>query len=138
VRYILTLTLFVVLYTASSFAQNGMPACDGDFAVVRVSQISAGGTVAGFMDAVKDHLAWYRANGIQDNIIVASRIVLMDKDKGPSKYSETEVMTYHIRPPAEDRIPKRGDDAWKAYVKKYRDNSEIKSEYVTCMPKFSR
>ena len=49
------------------------------------------------------------------------------------KYSDTEVVTYHIRPPG--AATPRGDAAWGAYVKMYRDTSDIKSTYMTCMPK---
>ena len=54
------------------------------------------------------------------------------------KYSDTDVLSYHIRPPAPETVKNRGDAAWKAYVKLYTDTSEIKSEYMTCMPKVSK
>ena len=49
------------------------------------------------------------------------------------KYSDTKMLTYHINPPDPKRIPHRGD-AWNAYVKLYRETSDLKSEYLTCMP----
>jgi hypothetical protein len=112
-----------------------MPACDGDVAVVRVSQIKPGGSIEGFMAAVAAHKAWYRANGVTDNVIVASRVMERDKTTGEMKYSDTQVLTYHIRPPANERTPHRGDAAWNAYVKQYADNSVVQNEYVTCLPK---
>ena len=45
-------------------------------------------------------------------------------------------MTYHINPP--QSTPPAGDDAWNAYVKQYRDNSDVKTTYITCMPKLLR
>jgi hypothetical protein len=46
----------------------------------------------------------------------------------------SQVLTYHIRPPGPGRV-QTGDASWNAFVQQYRDNSEIKAEYVTCMPK---
>lgn len=87
----------------------------------------------GFMKAAAAHLAWYRANKITTNQIVTARVIETDRAAGTSKYSDTEVLQYHIRPP---QRPANADDAaWKAYVKQYQDNSEIVSEYMTCMPK---
>ena len=51
-------------------------------------------------------------------------------------YSDTEVITYHVRPPGGAQQIKR-DSAWDAYVKQYRDTSDIKSEYLSCMPKLA-
>jgi hypothetical protein len=48
---------------------------------------------------------------------------------------EKTVLTYHFNPPGMGNPPGRGDAAWNGYVQLYRDNSEIRSEYVTCMPK---
>jgi hypothetical protein len=134
-RVVLTLVAFLALQATSAFAQKPLPACKGDYAIVRVSQIKSGGSMDGFMAAVAAHQAWYRANGVTDNVIVASRVIVKDKSTGAQKYSDTEVITYHIRPPAGDRTPHRGDAAWNAYVKQYQDNSDIKAEYITCMPK---
>jgi hypothetical protein len=89
----------------------------------------------GFMAAVAAHKAWYRANGVTDDVIVASRVMEEDKTTHAMKYSDKEVITYHIHSPASEKIPHRGDAAWKAYVKMYADISQIKTEYVTCMPK---
>jgi len=92
----------------------------------------------GFIAAVAAHKAWYRANGISDNEIVASRVILRDPKTGTQTYSEKEILTYHVNPPAAERTSHRGDAAWNAYVKMYRDNSDIKVEYLTCMPKMSQ
>ena len=131
------LTALLAIQATSAFAQqkpNALPACNGDVAIVRVSEIKPGG-MKGFMDAVAAHKAWYRANGVTDNVIVASRVIVKDEATGAMKYSDTEVITYHIRPPASDRTPHRGDAAWNAYVKQYKDTSDIKNEYLTCLPK---
>lgn len=134
------LTVFLAIQVTSAFAQTKQPAmlaCNGDLAVVRLSKIKAGGTMVGFLDAVAAHKAWYRANGFTDNVIVASRLIVTDKKTGKQKYSNTEVITYHIRPPAIERITRLGDEAWIAYVRQYRENSDIEKEYITCMPKLA-
>jgi hypothetical protein len=84
------------------------------------------------MAAVAAHKAWYRQHGFKDNVIVASRVILRDQASGEMKYSESEVVSYHVRPP---RGPVDRDAAWNDYVKQYRDSSDITSEYMTCMPK---
>ena len=81
------------------------------------------------MTAVAAHKAWYRDHGFKDNVIVASRVILTDQKTGEMKYSDTEVVTYHVRPPHEEATAKR-DAAWDAYVKQYRDTSDLKSTYV--------
>jgi hypothetical protein len=134
-RLTLFLVSFLALQTVPTFAQNALPKCEGNIAIVRVSEIKPGGTMKGFDEAVAAHLAWYRANGIKDNEIVTSPVIVKDEKTGEMKYSDKEVLSYHINPPDAKRTPKRNDDAWKAYVKMYRDNSDIKFEYLTCMPK---
>ena len=71
------------------------------------------------MAAVAAHKAWYRNHGFKDNVIVASRVILTDQKTGTMKYSDTEVVTYHVNPPG-SATPK-GDAAWDAYVKMYRE-----------------
>lgn len=129
-------TLFLVALATipSLFAQNAMPRCDGDIAIVRVSTIKPG-QVENFMSAVAAHKAWYRSHGFEDNVIVASRVMLRDEKTGAMKYSDTEVFTYHVRPPGPAQTQPKHDAAWDAYVKQYRDTSDIKNEYITCMPK---
>jgi hypothetical protein len=133
-RFTIVLAAALALQATSLFAQ-APPKCDGTYAVVRISEIKAGGSISGFMEAAAAHKAWYRANGITDNDIVMSRVILRDPKTGAQTYSEKEILSYHLNPPSGERTPHRGDAAWNAYVKMYRDNSNIKSEYLTCMPK---
>ena len=134
-RLLLLVAAVLALYSAPSFAQEARPACNGSYAVVRVSEIKPGGTMKGFLDAAAAHQAWYRKNGVNDNEIVVSRVIVKDEKTGKLSYSDKEVITYHINPPDAKRTPNRGDADWNAYVKMYRDNSDMKSEYLTCMPK---
>jgi len=133
-RSALLMAALAVLQIPQIFAQDAMPACNGDIAVVRVSTIKPG-AMNGFMAAVDAHKAWYRSHGYKDNVIVASRVILRDEKTGSMKYSDTEVVTYHVRPPGPKETQAKRDAAWDAYVKQYRDTSDIKNEYMTCMPK---
>ena len=130
---LLILAGLCVLPAGPAFSQ----ACNGDPTVVRVSTIKPG-KLDTFLAAVAAHKAWYRANGVTDNDFVTARILERDEAEKTWKESDKEVMTFHIRPPSTSRTPNRGDAAWKAYVQQYRESSEIKSEYMTCMPKHGR
>jgi len=133
-RTAVILAALAVLQVPAAFAQNGLPKCDGDYAMVRVSTIKPG-AMQGFMAAVAAHKAWYRSHGFSDNIIVASRVISINDKTKAMAYSDTEVITYHVRPPGGAQTQPKRDAAWDAYVKQYRDTSDMKSEYFTCMPK---
>jgi hypothetical protein len=132
-RIAMVLAALAVLQIPSALAQ-GMPACNGDIDIVRISTIKPG-AMQGFMAAVDAHKAWYRSHGFNDNIIVAARVIVRDEKTKTFSYSETEVVTHHIRPPGPEEVGAKRDAAWDAYVKQYRDTSDLKSLYTTCMPK---
>jgi hypothetical protein len=132
-RSVLFLAALAVLQVPAALGQNAPLACDGDMAIVRISAIKPG-AMQGFMAAVAAHKAWYRSHGFKDNVIVASRVIVSEAHTG-MKYSDSEVVTYHVRPPDADQVDAKKDAAWDAYVKLYQDTSVIKSEYLTCMPK---
>jgi hypothetical protein len=133
-RTVLLITL-LTLPSLTAIAQQNLPACNGDFVVVRVSQIKPGRSIDGFMQAVTAHLAWYRSHGFKENRIVAARVLEQQPITGVVRYSEKTVLTYHFNPPGMGNPLGAGDAAWNAYVKLYRDNSDLQSEYVTCTPK---
>ena len=110
--------------------QSTMPACDGDVAIVRVSEIRRKGSMYGFMQAVDAHRAWFRNHGFSADEIYAARVIVRDKATNLDRYSDTEIMTFHVRP----SVAVTRGAAWDAYVKQYRDNSDVKSEYYVCMP----
>ena len=137
-RVVLAAIALLALGGSAAFGQASAPKCDGDITIVSVYQIKPGGTMNGFMAAVAANQAWYRTNGINDNQIAASRVIVKDDATGGTKFSDEDVLTYHVHPPSDERTPEMGDDAWKAFEKQYDDNAEKKAEYTTCMPKFSR
>ena len=82
-------------------AEGAPPPCDGDIANVRLTEISPTGTMEGYLKAVAGHKAWYRAHGFKDNEIFVSRIMVMDPATKTLKYSNTQVLAFHIRPRAQ-------------------------------------
>ena len=133
-RFMLLLCSFLVLQAAPALAQHTLPACDGKIAIVRVSDIKPG-AMKDFLAAVAAHKAWYRKNGVTDNDILVSRVIVKDEKTGGWKYSDSQVITYHTNPPeANEKLP-RNDADWNAYVKMYNDSSTVKSISLSCMPK---
>jgi hypothetical protein len=128
------LLLLLAAFVPAAVAQNAAPKCDGDIATVRVSEIKAGGSMDGFMKAMDAHRAWYRSHGVSDNEIYGAPVIVRDEATHQRKYSDKEMMTFHVNPPSGDRDPKK-DDAYEAFVKMYRDNSDIKFTYSVCLPK---
>ena len=127
-----------LLCASFAVAQNPAPppssassVCSGTLTIVRISEVKPG-KLDDFMAAVAAHQAWYRTNGVSTNKIYAARILEQDPTSKEWKISETKVMTFHVNPPRSDSKLPRNDDAWKAYVQKYSDSSDLKTEYVTC------
>jgi hypothetical protein len=118
-----------------AFAQAPEKACPAGtvFSVVRVSTIKSTGSMAGFDDAVKDHIKWYRDHGFKTNEI-STHPVLETMDKGKTwTVSKTQVLSIHKNDPGQ--TVGAHDAAWNAYVAKYRANSDITSESFVCLPK---
>jgi hypothetical protein len=99
---------------------------------VRISEIKAGGSVEGFLAAVAAHKAWFVSHGVASDQIFATRIVVRDEKTRARSYSDRQFMTFHIHGSA-GPAPKH-DEAYDAFVKLYRDNSDIKEEHDICMP----
>ena len=133
-RNVVLLAVLAVLQVPFCLAQSGPPKCDGEYAIVRVSTIKPG-MLDGFMSAVAAHKAWYVSHGFKQDVIVASRVITTDPTTKEMRYSDTEVITYHISPASATQTQPQHDAAWDAYVKQYRDTSDIKSSYFSCMPK---
>ena len=118
----------MMLLTATAAQAEG--ACGADQLVtMRVSKLSASGTPAGFLDAVKDHKAWYASHGMKDDSFVTAPALV--PAKGGLKPSASEYVTFHAYGAKEPTH----DAAWDAYVVKYKANSTIDSEVRFCLPK---
>ena len=119
------------LPTATAAAQqsnNKAPACDGKYNIVRISEIKPG-MMDKFVQAVAAQQAWYKKAGKSDEIVLMRLI-----DMKAVTYSTTQVLTSHISIPSEGPRPPR-DAGYDAFVALFRESSDIKSEYFTCMAK---
>jgi nicotinic acid phosphoribosyltransferase len=128
-RTLFFLATLAVIQIPSALAQNA-PACDGNVTIVRIDSIKPG-KMSDFLAAVQAHQAWYKSHGYDDQIF-AAKIMVRDEKSKEVKYSDSEVITYHIQSTHE--APKH-DAAWDAYVKQYDDSSKVKATYITCSPK---
>ena len=125
----------ITLFTCSAplFAQTPAPlACDGHRATVRISEITASGTVKGFMEAVAAHRVWVVSHSLVKDQIVTVPVIVRDDKTHTRSYSDKEFWSIHIYG-SNDPEPKH-DDAYDAFVKMYRANSDIKSAYDICLP----
>lgn len=117
----------------SLLAQNAAPlACDGRRATVRISDITTNGTAKGFMDAVAAHRAWLYAHGMTKDEVITVPVIVRDEKTKARSYSEKQFWSIHIHG-SSDPEPKH-DEAYDAFVKMYRDNSDITSAYDICLP----
>jgi hypothetical protein len=88
--------------------------------------------MAAFMKAQEAHKAWYKSHGFPNDQIYTAKILTQDPTTKEWQYSDTEMMTFHV---TASLAQPTHDAAWDAYVKQYRDSSDIKSTSVICMPK---
>ena len=124
----------VCLTAAFSLPAIAADTCpNGQIAIIRVSTLKATGTRAGFDKAVQDQIAWYRGKGITTNKIVEADVI--DYSAGKASVSTKEVVSVHYNPPAASGKQPTPDDGYKAFVKEFRDNSDITTEKFACLPK---
>jgi len=109
--------------------------CEGHVAMLRRSEIIEGGSIEGFLEATRHHIAWYRSNGVETNIQVVARVIERDVETGREIPSDREIVTLHIDPPDREGLP-IGDEAWEAFVAEYVANSKIVEARRICLPDF--
>jgi hypothetical protein len=126
-RLISALALSAALFVPAAFSQT-VPACDGNMAVVRVSEIKPD-SMNKFIAAVAAQKDWYATHSLPDKIF-ATKIL----DRASSTYSTTEAMTYHFYGSGTPSEPKH-DAGFDAFVKLFSEASTIKATYLTCIPK---
>jgi len=117
------------------FAQGPSLVCDGRRATVRISDITATGTAKGFMDAVAAHRIWLASHGLTKDEVITVPLIVRDEQTRVRSYSDKQFWSIHIHG-SKDPEPKH-DEAYDAFVKMYRDNSDIKSAYDICLPNSS-
>lgn len=125
-------SIAIAMLAGAAHAETAGPCKDGALATIRTSKIT--GAKATFDEAVKDQADWYAARGSKDRIVLVD-LITKDKDKkAPDSISVTEAMTIHYYA-GNVKAEVEHDDAWKAFVAKFRASSEVTSELVACLPK---
>jgi hypothetical protein len=102
---------------------------------VQISDITATGTAKGFMDAVAAHRAWLVSHGLTKDEVITVPVFVRDEQTRVRSYSDKQFWSIHIHG-SKDPEPKH-DEAYDAFVKMYRDNSDIKLAYDICLPSSS-
>lgn len=114
---------------APAMAATG-PCKVGEPAVIRISKISAKGSMAGFKKAAEDHMKWYASHGYTKDRQLVAPVMVMQGNMPVE--SPDQVMTLHTH---STPVPMDKRDAgWNAYVAEYRANSDIISETMVCLP----
>src|SRR3981189_3491021 len=123
----LLLAITFITCSVSLFAQTPLLACEGRTATVRVSEITSNGTAKGFMEAVAAHKAWALSHGLMKDEIITTPVIVRDEKTSVRSYSGKQFLSIHIH--GSNGPGPKHDDAYDAFVKMYRDNSDIKSAY---------
>jgi hypothetical protein len=124
--------LFLVMLLVGGQAQAAELCPGGQLAVMRVSKITPGGSMAGFREAARDHANWYRAKGLPVTQFTAPVMIYSTKAKAQVA-SDREIMTVRL---GSADLPRGSRDAgWASFVAKYKANSTIVRETRTCLPK---
>jgi hypothetical protein len=131
-RKTLLLVFAFLTCCVSLSAQNAPLACDGRRATVRISEITPNGTAKGFMDAVAAHRAWVLSHGLTRDEIITVPVIVRDEQTHARSYSAKQFWSIHIQ--GSDGPEPKHDEGYEAFVKMYRDNSDIKSAYDICLP----
>jgi hypothetical protein len=127
-----TLTPVTLGQNEPAYSLKGpLPACDGVYAIVRLTEINKSSNFEQYEQALALHKAWYRKNGYKDQIF-AARVLERDEKTGNAHFSNHMVLQYHFIEPG-SKPPVR-DAEWDAYVKAYTDVSSMKESYVSCIP----
>jgi hypothetical protein len=133
--FALITTVLVGATAPAAVADHHKTPCDGTMVIMRVSDIVEGGSLAGIERASADHQAWYRANGSEDNRQIVATVLTRDAATDTVSVDESRAVTLHINPPNPAQFEgQRGDDAWEAFVAKYRENSKVAETFWLCLP----
>jgi hypothetical protein len=100
-------------------------------ATLRVSEIT--GTRAGYDQAVKDHIQWYRDHGYKENTITSSAVWGLGLGVPLVQSTTPQVLSIHRNPPGVSK--EKQDAAWQAFTSEYAANSKILATIVACLPK---
>ena len=101
----------------------------GELVSLRINAVKPGAKAA-YEKAARDHLAWYRSHGYQGNRLLSGPVITGNPAEGWTA-SDTEYASVHIDAPG---VPRDKRDAgWDAYVKAYRDTSDLTVDKYVCL-----
>ncbi|WP_296597098.1 hypothetical protein [Phenylobacterium sp.] len=101
----------------------------GQLVVVRLNTVKPGAK-ATYEKAARDHAAWYRSHGFKENRLLVGPVINGSRGEGWTA-SETEYASIHMDAPG---VPAdKRDAAWDAYVKEYRDSSDLTADKFVCL-----
>ena len=110
------------------------PPCDGDVAVLRLTELTPTGTMEGYLKAVAAHLGWFHSHGFANDEMVVAKVMVEDPSTHQLIYSKNRVLAIHMRPPFMGGST--GHDAgWDAFHDLYRKNSNIVQSFNICIPR---
>ncbi|MGD0482395.1 MAG: hypothetical protein ABSA42_19660 [Terracidiphilus sp.] len=128
-----TLTPMTLGQSEPAYSLKGpLPACDGTYAIVRLTEIKPDSTFEQYEKALALHKAWFKKHGYKDQIF-AARVLERDEKTNGAHFSNHMVLQYHFI--EQGSQPPVHDAEWDAYVKAYTDISTMKETYVSCVPK---
>lgn len=132
IRFSAALAAAGLLLSADAAQAAASPAdlCKGgELVSLRINAIKPGAK-AEYEKAAREHLAWYRSHGFQNNRLLSGPVITGNPAEGWSA-SETEYASVHIDAPG---VPREKRDAgWDAYVKAYRDSSDLSVDKFVCL-----
>jgi hypothetical protein len=131
----LLLTSILLTCSVTLFAQSPSLVCDGRRATVRISEITASGSPKGFMEAVAAHRGWLASHGLTKDEVITVPVIVRDEQTKVRSYSDKQFWSVHIH--GSNSPEPKHDEAYDAFVKMYRENSDIKSAYDICLPSSS-
>jgi hypothetical protein len=101
----------------------------GQLVSLRINTVKPGAKDA-YEKAARDHIAWYRSHGYKENRLLTGPVITGARGEGWTA-SETEYASLHMDAPGVP--PDKRDAGWDAYVKAYRETSDLAVEKFVCL-----
>lgn len=101
----------------------------GQLMSLRLNTIKPGQTAA-YEKAARDHMAWYRGHGYSGNRMLVGPVITGNRAEGWTA-SNSEYASVHMDAPGVP--PDKRDAGWDAYVKEYRDASDLSVDKFACV-----
>jgi hypothetical protein len=125
------IAIAAILGTLSAPASADTKCPSGHYSVIRISQLTKGGTEAGFKAAMADHARWYADHGYTADTFSYGSTANLGASTYKNRPTPGEYVTFHTNASS---VPADQHDAgWKAFVAKYAANSRILKTLTVCM-----